>query len=241
MLQSMIRAIYPPQCVLCGALTLEDFALCGACWSDCPFISDLVCESCGLPLAGESRGHAEYCDACLAAPRPWVRGRAVMLYAGRGRDLVLGLKHGDRSDLARPLGAWMARLLPDLCDGAADPLLVPVPLHPLRLWRRRYNQAALLAQSIGRVTGVGVLPDGLRRVKRTAKLQALGVGARHAALKGAFALHPRHAGRIGGRHLVVVDDVMTSGATLSVATETLLAGGAASVRVLVLARTEKAP
>ena len=241
MMQSMIRAIYPPQCVVCGALTLEEFALCGACWSECSFISDLVCEACGLPLPGQGRGGAEYCDECRVTPRPWERGRAVMLYDGKGRDLVLGLKHNDRTDLARPLGTWMARILPELAEGLSDPLLVPVPLHPLRLWARRYNQAALLARRIGKVAGVEVIPDALRRRRRTAKLKTAGVEERFAALAGAFTLHPRHAEQIRGRDLVVVDDVMTSGATLSVAAETLLDGGAASVRVLFLARTAKAP
>lgn len=194
-----------------------------------------------MPLPGHGRGAAEYCDDCLATPRPWLRGRAVMLYDGCGRDLVLRLKHHDRTDLARPLGTWMARILPDLTQGLRAPLLVPVPLHPLRLWRRRYNQAALLAQRIGKVMGVEVIPDALRRTRRTPVLKAAGVSARFAALAGAFALHPRHAGRIRGRDVVVVDDVMTSGATLSVAAETLLDGGAASVCVLVLARTPKAP
>lgn len=241
MMQSVIRAIYPPQCVACGALTLEPFALCGSCWGDSHFIAGLVCDLCGLPLVGDSRGPAEYCDDCLKIHRPWTKGRAVMVYADQARRLVLDLKHGDRTDLARPLGMWMARTLPQLVDAGDDPLLVPVPLHPLRLWVRRYNQAALLAQGIGKVTGLQVIPDALLRPKRTAWLKAVGVDARFAALAGAFTIHPRHAARIKGRMVVVVDDVMTSGATLSVASETLLAAGAAEVRVLVLARTAKAP
>lgn len=241
MLQSLIRAIYPPQCVCCGGLTLEDFALCGSCWSDCPFVAGLACDLCGVPLLGEDRGRPEYCDACLQGGRDWARGRAVGLYDGRLRELVLAFKHGDRTDLARPLGLWMARALSQLVPDGEIPLIIPVPLHPLRLWTRRYNQAALLAQRMGQETGHAVLVDALRRIRRTKPLKEADRAARAAAVAGAFAVHPRHRAAIAGRLVVVVDDVMTSGATLSVAARTLMAAGAGEVRVLVLARRDKAP
>ena len=241
MLQSMIRAIYPPQCVCCGALTLEEFALCGRCWSDTPFVAGLACDLCGVPLLGEERGRPEYCDTCLQHGRDWARGRAVGLYDGKLRELVLSFKHGDRTDLARPLGLWMARALPLLIGAEEAPVIIPVPLHPLRLWMRRYNQAALLARRIGEETGHPVLVDGLVRIRRTKPLKGADRAARAAAVAGAFAVHPRHRAAIAGRLVAVVDDVMTSGATLSVATRTLQDAGAAEVRVLVLARREKAP
>ncbi len=236
-LQSVIRALYPPQCVACGALADSDFALCGKCWRDTHFISGLVCNHCGIPLPGEDRGSDELCDDCLHIARPWAAGRAALLYRDTGRRLVLALKHGDRTDLARPAGAWMARAAAPLLR--AGMLVVPVPLHPWRLFRRRYNQAALLSGRLARECGLEHLPDALLRTRRTRPLEGHSRAARFAALDGAIRAHPRHAARIAGRQVLLVDDVMTSGATLAAATGALVAAGAGEVFVQVLARVGK--
>lgn len=237
MLQSLIRAIYPPQCVACGGLTEAEFALCGTCWRDSHFIGGLVCDLCGMPLPGEPGEGVVHCDDCLARARPWDRGRAVFLYRDTARRMVLALKHGDRTDLARSAGTWMARAAAEICE--EETVLVPVPLHPLRLLTRRYNQAALLAQRMGRVLGLSVVPDALLRRKRTKPLEGHSVEARFAALDGALVPHPRRIRAIAGRPVLLVDDVMTSGATLSVASEALLQAGATRVSVQVLARVCK--
>lgn len=237
LMQSLVRAVYPPQCVHCGGLTEADFGLCGTCWRDAHFIGGLVCDHCGLPLPGDSRGEAVVCDDCMATARPWAQGRAVFLYRDVGRRLVLALKHGDRTDLARSAGTWMAHAAaPILREGA---VIVPIPLHWRRLLRRRYNQAALLARRIGDVAGHEVIPDALVRPQRTRPLDGHSREARFAALDSAIRPHPRRAAALAGRPVLLVDDVMTSGATLAAATTALLSAGVTEVCVQVLARVAK--
>jgi predicted amidophosphoribosyltransferase len=160
-----------------------------------------------------------------------------MCYRDAGRSLVLALKHGDRTDLARAAGDWMAKAAAGLVT--ADTVIVPVPLHWLRLLRRRYNQAALLALRMGRTLGCPVCPDALQRTRATRPLDGHGREERVAALSGAIRVHPGRRSRIAGRPVLLVDDVMTSGATFAAATEALLAAGATRVSVLALARVTK--
>lgn len=227
----------PPQCIGCGAAVDSDFGLCGSCWRDTPFIAGLVCDRCGTPLPGEDAGHAEYCDDCLTLARPWDRGRAVMLYRDMGRRLVLAFKHGDRLDLARPAAGWLLRaaapiLLPDM-------LVAPVPLHWSRLLRRRYNQSAVLSRALARLAGLDHCPDLLVRHRKTPSQEGRDRDARFANLSDAIRAHPRRAARIAGRPVLLIDDVMTSGATLAAAADACLAKGAAAVSVLALARVAK--
>jgi ComF family protein len=236
-LQGALHLIYPPQCLTCDALVTSDFGLCGTCWRDTPFVTGLVCDRCGVPLPGEDPGHAVLCDDCLTTARPWDRGRAALLYRDNGRQIVLSLKHGDRLDLARPAAAWMLR--------AAGPILhpgmvvAPVPLHWLRLFRRRYNQAALLSAAIARAAGLAHVPDLLQRRRNTRSQEGRDREGRFANMDAALRLNPRQAARIAGRPVLLVDDVMTSGATLAAAAEAVRAGGAGPVSVLVLARVAK--
>lgn len=228
-----MRALYPPACVACAAPVEEDGALCPACWREAAFVTGAACDLCGAPLPGQG-GAPAACDDCLRTPRPWAKGRAALAYRGTGRALALRLKHGDRPDLARPLGLWMARAGRGVLDG--DPLLVPVPLHWTRLLRRRYNQAALLAQGIARAASLEALPDALVRPRRTASLGGQGREARFQSLAAAIRPNRRQAARLQGRPVVLVDDVMASGATLHAAAEAAREAGASEVRVLVLAR-----
>jgi predicted amidophosphoribosyltransferase len=237
--QSALRVVFPPQCVACGGATDADFALCGACWREAGFIGGLVCDRCGVPLPGEDPGEPVHCDDCIAIARPWSQGRAAMLYGETGRRIALALKHGDRLDLARPAAAWMARAAaPILRPGM---LVAPVPLHWLRLFRRRYNQSALLSARIARLAGLDHCPDLLVRPRRTASQDGRDREGRFANLSGALRVHPRRRNRVTGRHVLLIDDVMTSGATLAAGADACLAAGATAVSVLVLARVAKAP
>ena len=233
--QAVLRAIYPPHCLNCGGAVAADFGLCPACWRDTPFITGLVCDACGVPLPGEAE-EAVQCDDCLAHPRGWSRGRAAMLYGGTARSLVLGLKRGDRLDCVAPAARWMAQAAaPILLPGM---VVAPVPLHRLRLLKRRYNQSALLGRAIARAAGLDFCPDLLIRPRSTGSQEGRDRAARLSAMAGALALHPRRADRIAGRPVLIVDDVLTSGATLEAAARAALDGGAASVAVVVLARAQ---
>ncbi|MFO8128121.1 double zinc ribbon domain-containing protein [Yoonia sp.] len=236
-LQSVIRAIYPPQCVACDAQTEDDFGLCAACWRETQFIGGLVCESCGTSLPGEDRDEVVQCDDCMTIARPWDKGRAVLVYTGIGRRLVLGLKHGDRTDLARPTARWMAQKIEKWAE--TDTVLVPVPLHWLRTLRRRYNQSALLAQEIGKVLDLPVCVDALLRPKKTNALQGHSRDARFAALSDAIVPNPKRVDQIAGKTVILVDDVMTSGATFAACTEAAKAAGATTVSIVTLARVVK--
>lgn len=235
--QTALRLIYPPRCTVCGDMVESDFALCGPCWRDTPFILGIACDACGTPLIGKDEGGVVYCDDCMRIARPWAKGRAALLYRDNGRKLVLALKHGDRHEVLRPAAKWMARAAQDLLT--PDTLIAPIPLHWLRMMKRSYNQSALLSTALARETGHAHCPDLLLRQKRTRSLQGLKRDERFATLDRAITLHPKRRHRIVGREVLLVDDVMTSGATLSAATQACQAAGAARVNILILARAAK--
>ena len=236
-LQTVIRAIYPPQCVACDAQTEDDFGLCAVCWRETQFIGGLVCHTCGTPLPGEDTGEIVQCDDCMTIARPWDHGSAVMAYSGVGRRLVLSLKHGDRTDLAPPVAKWMAQKVADYAK--LDPVLVPVPLHWVRLVKRRYNQSGLLAQEMGKILGWSVCVDALLRSKKTNALEGHSREARFAELSGAIVPNPKRSAQIAGKSVILVDDVMTSGATLAASAEAARAAGAKNVSIVTLARVVK--
>ena len=236
-MQAALHVIYPPQCLTCDALVTTDFGLCGHCWRETPFITGLVCNQCGVPLQGDDLGQPESCDDCLTIARPWSQGRAALLYKDNARRLVLAFKHGDRLDLARPAAGWMMR--------AAQPMLVPgmlvapIPLHWLRLIKRRYNQSALLSAAVAKMAGLDHCPDLLIRTRHTGSQEGRDRESRFANMTDALAPHPRRENRIAGRHILLADDVMTSGATFAAAAEACIAAGAIGVSVLALARVAK--
>lgn len=238
-LQTAVQAVFPPECLCCGGRVDTDFALCGLCWADTPFIHGAACDTCGTPLPGaaDAGDGPLRCDDCLSIARPWEKGRAVFTYGGNARSLVLGLKHGDRAEVARAAGPWMAQAAGPLLDGA--PLIVPVPLHWWRLFRRRYNQSALLAQALARETGLTCLPDALVRPQATRSQDGLDRDARFGNLRGAIRPHPKRGAALSGRKVLLIDDVMTSGATFAAAAEACLGAGATHVCVMALARVAK--
>lgn len=229
--------VWPPQCLRCRTPVAVNGTLCPGCWPLLRFVERPYCGVCGTPFEIDL-GPAAICGACSASPPAWGRARAAVIYNDGSKPVILGFKHSDRTDLAPVLGRWMAHAGADLLAEADG--LIPVPLHWTRLFLRRYNQAALLAQAVGRTSRVPVLADALIRRKRTPKLGHLGPAARRRLLQGAIAVDPQRLGKIEGARLVLIDDVHTTGATLAACAAVLLRAGAGHVDVLTFARTVKA-
>lgn len=232
-LARVVDAVLPPSCLSCGAPVDEAGALCGACWQALHFLELPLCECCGLPLEGAGAGDL-LCGGCIADRPRYRRARAVLGYDDASRKLVSRFKYRDRTEMAKSFAGWMARTGRGLM-GECD-LIAPVPLHPLRLLMRRFNQAALLALSMGRRSGLPVVPDLLRRIHFTPSQVGLSAEARRRNVAHVFRLRPRYAEEIKDMRILLVDDVLTTGATAEACTRVLLRAGAAAVDVLTLAR-----
>ena len=236
-LQTGLDAIYPARCLTCGSVVDGDFGLCGPCWRDTAFIGGTVCDACGVPLPGADDGDTPHCDTCLETPRIWARGRAAMIYRNTGRKLVLALKHGDRQEIAHPAGLWLSTAAADVLT--QNTLIAPVPLHWLRMIKRRYNQSALLAKTLSERVDRPWCPDLLQRFRRTRSLDGMGRAERIAAVENSIRVHPRRRHRLIGRPVLLVDDVMTTGATLAACTRACLEAGSGPVSIVTLARVAK--
>lgn len=232
---AVLDALLPPQCVLCDAPVTAGGGFCRPCFAAVHVISPPCCTCCGVPFghAGQA-GRDSVCPRCLEHPPPWRCARAALQYDVHSRRIILALKHGDRTELAAPLGAMMARAGAALLAEAE--IIVPVPLHPQRLRARRYNQAALLARAVGRIGGVSVGVDILVRTRATSPLGELSAEQREVMVAGAFGVRLGSGVRIHGRRVLLVDDVLTSGATARGCVQALIGAGAARVDVLAAAR-----
>ncbi len=233
--------LLPPQCPGCGVLVDAAGGLCVECWLAITFVGDPMCARCGLPFEFAAPDHPPpsemLCGSCVRRPPVFARARAVMAYDDASRHLILAFKHADRTDSAPAYAGWMARAGSGLLDQAD--LLVPVALHWSRLFSRRYNQAALLAREIGKLRNIPTIPDLLQRTRRTPSQGRLGPGARRRNVGGAFRVRGKYSGAIAGARILLIDDVMTTGATANSSARALLKAGAGTVDVLTLSRVQR--
>ncbi len=214
---------------------MEGAHLCAKCWRETSFIDGAKCDCCGAPLSGFDEELILTCDSCLSHPPAWNKGRAAVLYEGAGRRVVLALKHGDRLDMAKPLAGWLTRAGQDLI--AKADIVAPVPLHWQRLVKRRYNQSFELVRGLGQSDEFQAAPNLVKRVRKTVPQEGMNREERFENQRGAFAVSDMHT--LAGKNILLIDDVMTTGATLSSCAEALYDKGADQVNVLVLARVAR--
>ena len=227
--------VMPARCPGCGDLEREP-GLCGRCWRSVGWIAPPLCDRLGLPLDFDSDAGG-ISLAARADPPPYGRARAVALHEGPARRIVHALKYQDRQDLAPMMGLWMARAGARLL--AEADVAVPVPLHWLRLARRGFNQSGVLAEAVGKASGLEVV-QALRRMRRTRRQVGLDGRARRRNVEGAFAVRDRALPAVAGRRVVLVDDVITTGATVHACVRALRRAGAAEVDVLAFSRVPMA-
>lgn len=231
-LHGALDTVFPPHGFDDEASARMGVGLAAESWSGIRFLDREGCDMCARPFDGGLYfGAGALCSFCEAKPFPFHRTRAACLYGDQSREIILKFKRADRLDLAPMLVRWLERAAADIIADAD--VIVPVPLHPLRLLQRRYNQAAELARPLARHAGKLFLADALKRTRMTPR-QGQSADARWANVRDAFAV--TSAKRIEGRRIVLIDDVFTTGATARACTQTLLAAGAASVDIAVLAR-----
>ncbi|MDP4003612.1 ComF family protein [Methylobacterium sp. NEAU K] len=231
--RGVLSLIYPPTCSGCGAATADPGALCPTCWTGLRLIEEPLCQRFGTPFALDLGVGPLLSPRAIAEPPVFGRARAVALYDAVARRLVHRLKYEDRLDLSGVMARMMAASGRMLIAEAE--CVVPVPLHRWRLWRRRFNQAALLGRAVAREAGLPFEPAALVRIRATRSQVGLSRAARGVNLSGAFRVPPEQAHRIRGRRVLLVDDVITTGATGNAASRALLRGGAASVDLLTFA------
>lgn len=233
LLEPLVDVVFPPRCPLCGEGLAAQTGLCAACWSELVIPGEPGCALCQRPFP-QGTASGTICAPCLAQPPRHDGIAAGTLYNDASRRLILALKHGRRIALAPLLARLIAARLPDAVG--AGWIVVPVPLHRWRLWRRGFNQAALLGRELATARGAELLVDALVRRKATPVLGGLGRAARARALAGTIALDPRRAAQLAGGKVLLVDDVLTSGATSDACVRALKRAGAERVVIACFAR-----
>ncbi len=233
LMRRVLDTLLPPNCLACDTPVEDDGQFCLSCFRGANFVSAPMCAQCGVPLPyGAAAGAEGKCGRCEAVPPAFAQARAALRYDETAKKLILPFKYADRTESARGLARLMRRPGADML--AAADVLVPVPLHKARLRGRRYNQAALLALELARLTRRPCVPDALVRQKHTAPLERMSLVQRQAELHEAIRLRPGFA--VAGKYVLLIDDVMTSGTTANACAHALLAAGAKRVDVLTAAR-----
>jgi len=232
-LRRFLNILYPPQCLKCGAPVADSASLCASCWPEIPFVASPQCEACGLPFEFDL-GPGALCGACTQERPSYDQARAAFLYTPASREMVLRYKHADSIHMTKAFAAWMIRAGSNLID--ESDLAIPVPLHWSRLLSRRYNQAALLAQAIGKKKTIPVNTNILLRRKKTKSQGYMTRPQRHRNLQGAFHVPVNKRQILKDKTVLLVDDVMTSGATVNTCARVLKRHGTRKVNILTLAR-----
>lgn len=230
---AVANAIWPPQCPACGERVDSQGPLCVSCWSQVHFLGEPQCRCCGVPFEYEQLGGAE-CLRCLSRRPVFRAAKSAMRYDEFSKALILRFKYGDRQDIAPVLADWMMRAGQTLMRDAD--LIMPVPLHWSRLFARRFNQSAVLAKRIAFLSDLTFDPISLRRIRRTPSQGAMKFRQRQRNVKGAFAIDDKSASCVKDKGIILVDDVLTTGATAESCAKMLLNSGARHVDVLTAAR-----
>ena len=233
--RSVLDLFFPPQSLDEGPRPLSS-GLNATGWASITFIANPVCDGCGVPFEFDL-GVGVRCAACMARPRAFDRARAACLYDDASRGPILQLKHADRTDLAPLFARWISRAAHDLIVDAQ--VIVPVPLHPLRLLSRRYNQSAEIARPLSRISGVAYLPDVLVRTRATESQGGKSGAGRRRNVATAFAVPASRVHKLADRRVLLIDDVMTTGATVEACAMALLRAGASAVDIAVVARVKE--
>ncbi len=232
----ILDTVLPPRCPVTGDIVDAQGMVSSAAWAKLNFIADPMCRCCGVPFDfdREDVGDGGLCMACLRRSPAFVSARAPLVYDEASRDLILAFKHGDKPHIVPSFIPWLLRAGEHMIEGAD--YFVPVPLHRRRLIARRYNQAAIMAHELSRVSGVDVLPAALLRVRSTPSQGHLSHEERKKNVNRAFRISNSCNELINNKNIVLVDDVFTTGATANECVKTLMTGGAKRVDVLTLAR-----
>lgn len=233
MLTAALNFLFPPQCLCCQEEVGVHGALCTTCWGRLSFLGEPACETCGYPFEFEILTHAQ-CGGCIKQSPPYAQARAVMRYDDHSQKLVTQMKYADQGQMAASYGKWLAHAGRSLIE--QSDVIVPVPLHYLRLLQRRYNQSVLLGRALSRECGLAMIPDALLRTRYTRPQASLTHAQRQKNVRRAFAVSPRWMSALYQRRVLLIDDVMTTSATIHACTNALLEGGVAEVRVLTLTR-----
>ncbi len=232
----MLDVLLPPRCIMTGRIVERQGAVDAEAWQRLVFIAEPLCDRCGVPFPfGVEEG--AWCGACLQREPAFGRARAALVYDETSRDMILRFKHADQTHAVHSFLPWVTRAGAVLLEQAD--LVVPVPLHRWRLLRRRYNQAALLAQAVGRLKSVPCVPDLLMRRRATDSQGHMTAKERRRNVRSAFTVHPARKEQVAGRRILLVDDVLTTGATVEECAKALRRAGALTVDVLALARVVK--
>lgn len=228
-----LNLFFPPRCGACASAVEQAHTLCEGCFASLHIITQPACALCGFPFEYEV-GENALCGACLEKTPPYAKGWAALRYDEAARSLVAKLKYADKTHLAPYLGRLMAAQGQEVLEGAD--VLVPVPLHWRRMLTRRYNQSLLLARETSKASGIPLLPDALKRTRHTPPQASLSRKERLDNVRGAFTATRKGVAAMAGKTVVLVDDVMTTGATIYACCKTIRRAGAKEVRVLTLAR-----